>query len=179
MTTETYETKNYGIVNNTHILTMFGDEMTYNQLKDLPLDLTTELKVHFHRIEGQNVRVCWSFDDDMVMDWKPFHIHDDLFYHLAGLEDDLELTEDETDEETEDETEEEEVKEAGKPICCFCSHECEYYGNNPEPLGNPDGVCCDSCNEAVVFARMGMVKLARSMLDKKITEKVEKLLNAL
>ena len=154
-------TKNYGIINNTHILTMFGDEMTYNELKDLPLDLTTELKVSFNRSVIPTTIKVW-FDDEIVMDWKPMKGHHDLLYHLIALEE-----ENEGDCET-DEDEEEEVKEAGKPICCFCSHECEYYGNNPEPLGNPDGVCCDGCNEAVVFARMGMVKLARCILDKRI-----------
>lgn len=112
MTTETFETKYYGIINNTHILTMFGDEMSYNQLKDLPLDLTTELKVHFHRIEGEDVRVKWSFDDEIVMDWKSFKGHHDLFYHLKELEQEGEEDEPEVeDEEEEDDDEEWSLKE--------------------------------------------------------------------
>ena len=169
-----FETTTYDAINNTHILTMFGDVMTYNKLKDLPLDLTTKLKVSFNRSDVSTTLVKVWFDDEVVMDWKPFKGHHDLFYHLQALDEENEDTEDLTDYETE----EEEKQETGKPICCFCSAECEYYGNNPEPLGNPDGVCCDACNEAVVFARMGMVKLARNMLDKIIEQKVEKLLNS-
>jgi hypothetical protein len=169
-----FETTTYEAINNTHILTMFGDVMTYNELKDLPLDLTTKLKVSFNRSVVPTMVKVW-FDDEIVMDWKPMQGHHDLFYHLQALDEENEDTEDETDYETE---EEEEEANAGKPICCFCSAECLYYGNNPAPLAE-NGVCCDGCNEAVVFARMGMDKLARSMLDKRITEKVEKLVSDL
>ena len=102
-------TKNYGIINNTHILTMFGDEMTYNELKDLPLDLTTELKVSFNRSVIPTTIKVW-FDDEIVMDWKPMKGHHDLLYHLQALEEenegDCETDEDEEEEEEEDGDEE-------------------------------------------------------------------------
>lgn len=49
------------------------------------------------------------------------------------------------------------------PQCCICGSPCEPwhpgpdtgYGHNPDPLGTPDGRCCDACNQLLVFpARM-------------------------
>ena len=54
-----------------------------------------------------------------------------------------------------------------KHTCCFCSADCLLGGNDPDPLAEK-GVCCDDCNIAVIFARIGMVKLARCILDKRI-----------
>jgi hypothetical protein len=104
----TFETTTYHSINNTHILTIFGDVMTYNQLKDLPLDLTTELKVSFNRIDTTTTNVKVWFDDEIVMDWKPMKGHHDLFYHLQALDEENEDTEDLTEYETEEEEEEEE-----------------------------------------------------------------------
>lgn len=104
----TFETTTYHSINNTHILTIFGDVMTYNQLKDLPLDLTTELKVSFNRIDTTTTNVKVWFDDEIVMDWKPMKGHHDLFYHLQALDEENEDTADETEYETEEEEEEEE-----------------------------------------------------------------------
>lgn len=101
----TFETTTYHSINNTHILTIFGDVMTYNQLKDLPLDLTTELKVSFNRIDTTTTNVKVWFDDEIVMDWKPMKGHHDLFYHLQALDEENEDTADETEYETEEEEE--------------------------------------------------------------------------
>jgi hypothetical protein len=88
---------------------MFGDEMTYNELKDLPLDLTTELKVSFNRSVIPTTIKVW-FDDEIVMDWKPMKGHHDFLYHLQALEEenegDCETDEDEEEEEEEDGDEE-------------------------------------------------------------------------
>lgn len=45
-----------------------------------------------------------------------------------------------------------EVKEMGKPVCCFCGKECENeWGNNPWPVNKDEEArCCNECNMSVV-----------------------------
>lgn len=36
--------------------------------------------------------------------------------------------------------------------CCFCGREISGYGNNPFPVNKePETVCCDRCNMAIVI----------------------------
>ena len=84
----TIELTMYGELLNSTILTIFGDEMTYNELEFYANDKdnTTDLKVEWNRnTETQLVRV-W-FNDIVVMD-KKYSIHHscDMFYHLGELE---------------------------------------------------------------------------------------------
>jgi hypothetical protein len=119
-------------------------------------------------LEWLNYRLYSIYMTELIYkqgNYKPLVYWEELDYLTEEEE-----TEDETDCETQEEDREEDA-DAGKPICCFCSAECLYYGNNPDPLAE-NGVCCDGCNEAVIFARMGMDKLARALLDKRITEKL-------
>jgi len=37
-------------------------------------------------------------------------------------------------------------------ICCICHGNYERWGNNAEPI--MDGMCCDSCNQIVIRARL-------------------------
>jgi hypothetical protein len=39
------------------------------------------------------------------------------------------------------ETNQEEIK-----VCCLCKREFTGYGNNPLPLYNKEGRCCNLCN---------------------------------
>lgn len=43
--------------------------------------------------------------------------------------------------------------------CCICGLAYERIGNNPHPLAMI-GRCCDACNEVVIQARLGELKLA-------------------
>lgn len=99
----TIETVTYGEVSNLSILTIFGNEMTYNELKFYAKDKdnTTHLKVEWNRnTETQLVRV-W-FDNQVVMDKKYSVNHScDMFYHLGEMEAE---EEEETEEETDDES---------------------------------------------------------------------------
>lgn len=40
-----------------------------------------------------------------------------------------------------------------KKKCCICGKEFEGYGNNPWPIKS-EGLCCDTCNRAVILARL-------------------------
>jgi hypothetical protein len=82
------ETIEYGEVINSCLIKIFGDEMTYNELKFYAenIDGTTFLKVETNRnTETQLVRV-W-FDNQVVMD-KKYSIHHscDMFYLLSEIE---------------------------------------------------------------------------------------------
>jgi hypothetical protein len=84
----TIETIEYGDVMNSTLLKIFGDEMTYNELKFYAKneDEATHLKVEFNRnTETQLVRV-W-FDDKVVMD-KKYCIHHscDMFIFLNEID---------------------------------------------------------------------------------------------
>ena len=94
------ETIDYGDIPNSAILTIFGDEMAYNDLMlySTNQESTTNLKVeHTRDTEIQLVRV-W-FDNKVVMD-KKYSIHHscNMFYHLNQLVLELEL-EDELEDE--------------------------------------------------------------------------------
>jgi hypothetical protein len=42
-------------------------------------------------------------------------------------------------------------------VCCLCGEKIadDYYGNNPWPLADSHGICCDKCNtEKVIPARL-------------------------
>ncbi len=88
----TIETVTYGEVSNSSILTIFGNEMTYNELKFYAKDKdnTTHLKIEWNRnTETQLVRV-W-FDNTIVMDKKYSINHScDMFYYLGELDMELE-----------------------------------------------------------------------------------------
>ena len=50
-------------------------------------------------------------------------------------------------------------------ICCLCGKKSygwgdeKQYGNNPAPLNNGEGECCDQCNlTKVIPARLEMMK---------------------
>lgn len=44
-----------------------------------------------------------------------------------------------------------------KHRCCICGKEFEGRRNNPSPVKD-HGVCCDSCNWTVIFARLDAAK---------------------
>lgn len=93
------ETIEYGNVLNSEILKIFGNELTYNELKFYAknLNVETHLKVEWNRnTETQLVRV-W-FDNQVVMDKKYSINHScDMFYHLSELkvesDDEISMTE--------------------------------------------------------------------------------------
>ena len=46
--------------------------------------------------------------------------------------------------------------------CCICKEEFSGYGNNPLPLYNKEGRCCDACNIMhVIPARLTLIKANR------------------
>jgi hypothetical protein len=102
----TIEKIDYGEVLHSTLLTIFGDEMTYNELKFYARDKegTTYLEVEWNRdAETQLVRV-W-FDKQVVMDKKYDINHScDMFNYLSELE--AEQEEDEDAEEAEQEEDE-------------------------------------------------------------------------
>jgi hypothetical protein len=82
----------YGRIDHTTILTIFGDEMTYNELmKSKNIDGETHLEVEWNQnSETQLVRV-W-FNSVVVMDKKYSINHScDMFYHLNQLQIELEV----------------------------------------------------------------------------------------
>lgn len=91
------ETIEYGVVINSTLLKIFGDEMTYNELKFYSenKDDNTFLKIEFNRnTETQLVRV-W-FDNQVVMD-KKYSLHHscDMFFYLSEMESEREKEEEE------------------------------------------------------------------------------------
>jgi hypothetical protein len=42
--------------------------------------------------------------------------------------------------------------------CCLCNKNFEGYGNNPLPLYNNEGKCCDMCNITQVLPIRLMLK---------------------
>jgi len=99
--TRTIETIEYGDIDNETLLLIFGDEMTYNELKiyEKNKDDATDLKIEWNRnTETQLVRV-W-FNDKVVMD-KKYSIHHscDMFNYLSEFEPEEEEEEEEEDEE--------------------------------------------------------------------------------
>jgi hypothetical protein len=84
----TIETIEYGETFNSTILTIFGNEMTYNELKFYAKnkDDTTHLKVEWNRNSKTQLVRVW-FDGALVMDKKYSINHScDMFYHLGELE---------------------------------------------------------------------------------------------
>jgi len=54
------------------------------------------------------------------------------------------------------------MAETPNPTCVFCKNPCECkYGHNPSPLYKKDteGRCCNKCNQMVILARLGMMKI--------------------
>ena len=84
----TIETIEYGEVMNSTLVEIFGDEMTYNQLRKYGKykDETTYLKVKFE-LEDETRYVTVWFDSDEVM-YKEYGINYscDMFYLLNQLE---------------------------------------------------------------------------------------------
>lgn len=83
---------NYGEVEHSLILKIFGDELTYNELKEYTknMDAISTLKVVIERnnqMESQFVRVI--VDDNEIMN-KKYGIHNscDMYYHLTQLDND-------------------------------------------------------------------------------------------
>lgn len=88
-----FEVINYGYIKNETIIKIFGDEMTFNDLKNyyINLDDETDLRVDFKRTnDKQLVRI--NFNDIEVME-KTYSIHHscDMFYYLSQLEYELNL----------------------------------------------------------------------------------------
>ena len=54
-----------------------------------------------------------------------------------------------TNYETDDPDEEDSEEEGNK--CCLCEGEYTHYGNNPHPLNDGKGKCCDDCNATKVI----------------------------
>ena len=95
------ETIEYGEILNSTILKLFGNEMTFNELKFYTRDeeSTTYLKVEFNRnkdYENQLVRV-W-FDEQLVMCKKySYYYSSDMFHYLNELENELKDDDEEDD----------------------------------------------------------------------------------
>jgi len=82
----------YGEVLNSTLLTIFGDELSYNELKFYAKnkDETTYLKVEWNRNNETQLIKVW-FDNKEVMDKKYSINHScDMFYHLSELEEEEE-----------------------------------------------------------------------------------------
>lgn len=106
----TIETIEYGEVDNATLLTIFGDEMTYNELKFYAKnkDVTTHLKVEWNRNDLTQLVRVW-FDAQLVMDKKYRLNHScDMFYHLSQLD---------PQEDSEDEDEDEDAPECSAKHC--------------------------------------------------------------
>ena len=95
MNTET-EVKDYGEVMNYALLTVFGGEMTYNELKKYAEDLYeyTDLQVHTTVITDMNNTkyhiTTVFFNGEVVLNTQYREHHScDMYYHLNGLEEDL------------------------------------------------------------------------------------------
>jgi len=185
--TETVETTEYGNVLNSNLVTMFGSEMTYDELNSYAKTHTkyTVLKVEKTKSDETHFIRVW-FDNQIVLE-KVY-----ACYHCNTMMNELDeygnylIRQEERDREeygcyynsvccgeVVPDMEEADVlepvsienKEEDQPMCCFCGNKCLYGGSSPEPLAEK-GVCCDECNSAVIFARLGMLKLARCMLNK-------------
>jgi len=53
-------------------------------------------------------------------------------------------------------------------ICVLCGTEFEGYGNNPAPLNQGHGRCCDECNTDVVIPKRLMDLQVRLFFDKMV-----------
>ena len=154
----TIETIEYGMVSNSTLLKIFGDEMSYNELKFYAKDIndTTYLKVEWNRnkcFDSQLVRV-W-FNESEVMDKKYSLNHScDMFVWLGELE-----------VEAEDEDEEEGIRcfkcdtpyalnsrehdefifnsEGEKGICSYC-YKDEYATDEEDE--EDEHVECEECD---------------------------------
>ena len=42
-----------------------------------------------------------------------------------------------------------------KMNCSICEKDFEGFGNNAQPVN--DGICCDECNNLVIWARINVV----------------------
>jgi len=81
------ETKDYGYVNNYSILKIFGDELTYNQLKHYDVeDEYTKLVVSMNIKDKYNHMRVW-LDDKLILD-NNFILgqHRDMYYYLEELD---------------------------------------------------------------------------------------------
>ena len=46
--------------------------------------------------------------------------------------------------------------------CCICKKKIKGDGNNPLPLYNKEGICCDECNMLhVIPARLTLIKASK------------------
>ena len=41
-------------------------------------------------------------------------------------------------------------------FCSVCGNEITGYGNNAEPINS--GICCDTCNQRVILARLNLME---------------------
>ena len=97
------KTIEYGEVLNSTILKVFGDEMTYNELKKYAKNEneTTYLKVYFNTGCDDILITIW-FDNQIVMDKNvDINYRCDMFYYLAELEAEM-LEKDEDEDEDDD-----------------------------------------------------------------------------
>ncbi len=86
------ETVDFGEMLNSTIVTIFGSEMTYNDLKFYAENSNdfTYLKVEFNRNEESQLVKVW-FNTDVVMDKKYSIYHScDMFYYLGEYEAEME-----------------------------------------------------------------------------------------
>ena len=134
------ETIEYGEIMNYTLLKIFGDEMTYNELKFYAKNQgeTTYLKIDYNRnTETQLVRV-W-FNNKEVMDKKYCINHScDMFYLLSEIESELE-----EEEEEEDKEEEEDSK---KCIECCCIEPLYKFADTI----NGEYVITDTCKSCYI-----------------------------
>ena len=135
-------TTEYGEVSNQTILKIFGDEMTYNELKIYANDDTTHLSVEINRNEEtQLVRVY--LDGKEIMDKKySIHYSCDMFYYLSELDEEL-------DRRCEICGNDEEVS-----ISCGCDDEkmrvckkCDIDGENYNGWGHHGCIPCSICKD--------------------------------
>ena len=143
----------YGDVLHSTILKIFGDVLTYNELKNYTKDKddTSHLEVREFRnnhagfmfmvvlIDKKKIMEK-KYDDDEVRDM-------DMTYFLEELKNE---TYDLAWEEEEEEEEEEEDDDEEKMICVVCGNEFWGWGHNPQPI-KEDGVCCNRCNQMIVI----------------------------
>jgi hypothetical protein len=99
-----YEVQNYGEVRNENILTIFGDEMSFNDLRDKSINEYdyTSLVIKLYDLEDKNRRTIVYFDDVMVLEIiRSINYSSIMSYHLREL--DILQADEDAEEEDEDE----------------------------------------------------------------------------
>jgi hypothetical protein len=141
----------YGDVLHSTILKIFGDVLTYNELKNYTKNPynTSHLEVREFRNNLAGFMFMFVFIDKKKIMEKKYDDGErrdmDMTYFLEELKNETyDLAWEEEEEEEEEEDDEEKI------ICVVCGNKVGNWGHNPQPI-KEDGICCDRCNQTVVI----------------------------